>query len=193
MSSRIEYKSVQELRQALESIAPLIEGQVLRPTGTYLRTRIAAYVTTKYMRDGSSDPGSFTPISFSRRGRARRAGATVYGPRPTASGPLRILSGRLVRSITGARTGTGASEAIDEMELKNDVLIVRKGSKVPYARIHEFGGMAGRGLKTRIPARPYLHPAVTAALPEGQSYGARKLNELFKNYLKGPILPPASL
>lgn len=27
---------------------------------------------------------------------------------------------------------------------------------VPYAPIHQFGGMAGRGHKTRIPARPYL-------------------------------------
>ena len=26
----------------------------------------------------------------------------------------------------------------------------------PYARIHQFGGMAGRGKKVAIPARPYL-------------------------------------
>ncbi len=37
------------------------------------------------------------------------------------------------------------------------------GSKdVRYALIHELGGMAGRGKKVRIPARPYLRPAADA-------------------------------
>lgn len=31
-------------------------------------------------------------------------------------------------------------------------------SKVPYARIHEFGGIAGRGAKIR--KRPYIFPAI---------------------------------
>lgn len=30
------------------------------------------------------------------------------------------------------------------------------GPKSKYAAIHQFGGMAGRGRKTSIPARPYL-------------------------------------
>lgn len=30
------------------------------------------------------------------------------------------------------------------------------GSNKAYARIHQFGGMAGRGRKVEIPARPYL-------------------------------------
>lgn len=33
------------------------------------------------------------------------------------------------------------------------------GAASAYAAIHEFGGMAGRGHKTRIPARPYVAPA----------------------------------
>jgi len=33
---------------------------------------------------------------------------------------------------------------------------------VPYARIHEFGGMTGKGHKTRIPARRYVTKAVDA-------------------------------
>lgn len=35
------------------------------------------------------------------------------------------------------------------------------GSNVIYARIHEFGGQAGRGRSVRIPARPYIGPAIT--------------------------------
>lgn len=31
---------------------------------------------------------------------------------------------------------------------------------IPYARIHEYGGMAGRNLMSRIPARPYITPAM---------------------------------
>jgi len=31
---------------------------------------------------------------------------------------------------------------------------------VRYGRIHELGGMAGRGLRSRIPARPVLGPAI---------------------------------
>jgi phage virion morphogenesis protein len=31
------------------------------------------------------------------------------------------------------------------------------GSNVIYARIHQYGGMAGRGKRVRIPARPYLN------------------------------------
>lgn len=34
---------------------------------------------------------------------------------------------------------------------------------VPYARIHEFGGMAGKGRGTYIPARPYLRPSMKQA------------------------------
>jgi phage gpG-like protein len=30
------------------------------------------------------------------------------------------------------------------------------GGHIPYAAIHQFGGMAGRGKKVKIPARPYL-------------------------------------
>lgn len=33
-------------------------------------------------------------------------------------------------------------------------------TNVVYARIHELGGYAGRGRKVRIPARPYLSPAI---------------------------------
>jgi HK97 gp10 family phage protein len=37
---------------------------------------------------------------------------------------------------------------------------VTTGTNVVYAAIHEFGGMAGRGRKVKIPARPYLRPGL---------------------------------
>ena len=36
----------------------------------------------------------------------------------------------------------------------------RVGTNLDYAPIHEFGGMAGRGHKVRIPERPYIRPAL---------------------------------
>ncbi|MCM0081787.1 phage virion morphogenesis protein [Geomonas sp. Red32] len=39
----------------------------------------------------------------------------------------------------------------------NDVSVtIGVGAHIPYAAIHQFGGMTGRGLKTKIPPRPYL-------------------------------------
>jgi phage gpG-like protein len=63
-------------------------------------------------------------------------------------GHLKSRSGHLRRSIKSKvkETNTGA-----EGILSNNVI---------YAAIHEYGGMAGRNLKTRIPARPFLKPAV---------------------------------
>lgn len=37
--------------------------------------------------------------------------------------------------------------------------------RVPYARILEFGGVAGRGKRTKIAERPYLRPAVIDVIP----------------------------
>ncbi|PJG86209.1 phage virion morphogenesis protein [Conservatibacter flavescens] len=45
------------------------------------------------------------------------------------------------------------SESISS-EYDNDNAIV--GTNEPYAAIHQFGGMAGRGKKVKIPARPFL-------------------------------------
>lgn len=58
-----------------------------------------------------------------------------------------MVSGELRRSVKFKVTRTS-----------NDVILVVGPHKV-YASINEFGGMAGRGRKVRIPARPYVWPA----------------------------------
>ncbi len=51
---------------------------------------------------------------------------------------------------------------IDSARLRNSIAAKAEGSKVhvgtnvKYARIHQKGGMAGRGKKVKIPARPFL-------------------------------------
>jgi phage gpG-like protein len=64
------------------------------------------------------------------------------------TGHLRVQSGRLRSSIKGGANRRG------------NKVIGYIGSNVSYAAIHEFGGMAGRGLRSKIPARPYLRPSV---------------------------------
>lgn len=53
--------------------------------------------------------------------------------------------------MSGARSGLLGSISYDAMPDKV-VLVANK----PYAAIHHFGGQAGKGLKTTIPARPYM-------------------------------------
>lgn len=68
------------------------------------------------------------------------------------SGDLLIArTGTLARSVT-------ASVAPGYSETETTATQVW-GSSVPYARIHEYGGYAGRGHKSYIPPRPYLGPA----------------------------------
>ena len=94
-----------------------------------------------------------------------RGGDAVRGrkfPRNTRTGPgtLRIVSGDLLRATE--RDGKGN---IYKLTNQGGTISIDYGVDtgiIPYAAIHEYGGNAGRGLKTRIPARPYLRPAFEA-------------------------------
>lgn len=70
--------------------------------------------------------------------------------------PWRNVTGILERSIDIVQFAKSTGRAV----------VGTWGSRdVRYALIHELGGMAGRGRKTRIPARPYLRPAADAQYP----------------------------
>jgi len=74
----------------------------------------------------------------------------VVGPtkrRLTGGNPLWVRTGRLRASILVDTRRTG-KKVIGEI-----------GTNVVYARIHEFGGRAGRGRKVKIPKRPFLGPS----------------------------------
>ena len=94
-----------------------------------------------------------------------RGGGKVRGrkfPRNTRTGPgtLRVVSGDLLRA-----TELGGRGNIYKATTQGGVVSIEYGvdtNVIPYAAIHEYGGNAGRGLKTRIPARPYLRPAFEA-------------------------------
>lgn len=91
-----------------------------------------------------------------------RGGGKVRGrkfPRNTRTGPgtLRIVSADLLRA-----TERGGKGNIYKLTAQNGTISIDYGVDtgiIPYAAIHEYGGNAGRGGKTPIPARPYLRPA----------------------------------
>jgi len=86
-----------------------------------------------------------------------------YTMRKTGSGSRRkayTLRGGLTKGFE--RYAAGKKTLIDTGRLKNSITAraysgrAVVGTNVIYAAIHQFGGMAGRGRKVRIPARPFL-------------------------------------
>ncbi len=97
------------------------------------------------------------------------------GSRPKGGPATSLLtsrSGALLRSILDS-----VLTGIDPPSPNNSttVITVQMGSSLPYARIQEYGGVAGRatfkkpgGRRAYLPPRPYLEPAfadIQTALP----------------------------
>ena len=129
-----------KLSPALEKFRTRLQDRIVTAAGTAVQLIIARSVTD-YMRDAKGEPLRRSLLD---------------------KGPLRIVTGRLVRSLTGARTGTNQPESIYRVATSSGDVNVTFGSSVPYAAIHEFGGQAGRGLAVTIPGRPYLGPTLLA-------------------------------
>lgn len=78
--------------------------------------------------------------SKSKKTHTKKGKVTRGFERYIANKKILQRSGRLRDSITVHATDT-------------DVTV---GTNLPYAAVHQFGGMAGRGRKVKIPSRPYL-------------------------------------
>jgi len=81
---------------------------------------------------------------------ARRRFETNIGPDDeewTPSGRALAQSGRTLVDRGHLR------DSVTHLASPTEAVI---GSNVVYAAIHQFGGKAGRGLKTTMPSRPYL-------------------------------------
>ena len=84
----------------------------------------------------------------------------VY-PRAGGAGKLQVVTGNLLRAATVYKGKGNATSAKGGGTMFSFVWGIDL-DVIPYARIHEFGGQAGRGLKTTIPKRPYITPAFEA-------------------------------
>lgn len=81
---------------------------------------------------------------------------------------LYVNGGNLLK----AATVPNAQGNVSEVRYQSGEIIYEAGvdlSIIPYARIHEYGGKAGRGLKANIPARPYLEPGVRDYIEDDNS------------------------
>jgi len=85
----------------------------------------------------------------------RKGAAEPPNPPP---GPLAIRSGQLARTVRADRA------RYDGRLFR--ITLRAGGDGVDYGRIHEFGGLAGAGHRSLIPARPYMGPGVNDRLPE---------------------------
>lgn len=81
-------------------------------------------------------------------------------PRTDGGNTLQLVSGKLFKAATVYKAAGNVSEfkavgqGIYSFVWGIDLDIV------PYARIHEYGGQAGRNHAATIPARPYIGPAL---------------------------------
>ena len=101
---------------------------------------------------------------------------------------LTARSSRLIRSLSpqGGAFHAGQREQVRTIEVKGGKIMGFFGSSVPYAAIHEFGGVIhhtnlfGRGINATIhmPARPYLHPAFEKVKPKIEKIMETKIEEV---------------
>lgn len=129
-------KALQDYRRALPAA-------ILRGLRNGLRVA-EGLVKKKYLVRGTYYPGSPSK------------GQRLDPPNPPP-GPLKIRSGRLVRTIRISDIRFNGRQIIGGLQAGD--------SQVRYARIHELGGYAGRGRRTLIRPRPYLRPAMVEARP----------------------------
>lgn len=86
-------------------------------------------------------------------------------PTPAAPGqPPSLIDGTLRRSV---KVKGPSREGADGWKAEI-------GPTAVYGRIQELGGMTGRGHRTRLPARPYLGPALDQVVSSGELEAAMR-------------------
>jgi phage gpG-like protein len=78
----------------------------------------------------------------------------TWSPSPPGDAPA-LVTGALRRSITVKVSSEGFAGAKAEI-----------GPTIIYGRIQELGGSTGRNHSVRLPARPYMRPALEYSMPE---------------------------
>ena len=94
-------------------------------------------------------------------------GVTNPNPKYPSSEPkLNYVKGNLFKAATVYKARGNASQFKQAGDTYSFVWGIDLDI-IPYARIHEYGGMAGRNLMSKIPARPYITPAIKDFQQEG--------------------------
>lgn len=137
-------------------------------------TRIARDAEKMLKRDYLKRGGSFTRTKNpgrSRFGRREKTKTSGYAWVKNPGNWLRWGTGALARSwihVNAIKVRGGWQSRIVSRE------------PVRYARIHEFGGMAGRNHSVRIPKRPYLQPMMDDNMPKWRGWLGDDLRAIFR-------------
>jgi len=140
-------------------------------------TSVSSYMSPHKLRKGEYG------IKGGKRRIGRRVGGTLLG----------ILTSRLSRSILDQESADFGRESIRKIEIFGTEIIGAIGSRVPYALIHEKGGVIqhtnlfGRGISATItiPKRPYLQPAVDKSQSKIVDIFAKNLSVLIQRINHG--------
>ena len=108
-------------------------------------------------------------------------GVTNRKPKyPSTASKLNLVTGNLFKAATVYK----AKGNVSQFKQAGDTYSFIWGIDldiIPYARIHEYGGQAGRNLMSTIPARPYITPAIkdfeSNTLPKIIEIMLRKLSQ----------------
>lgn len=185
-----------------DAIRKLAKIKDLRPARAFLREalidsmrHVGLVATSKYM--------------VQTRAKFSKGGVKITGRKKGKK--LNIMTSRLMRSLIGAASfaqgGAGARETIKKIVFKQRKAVGQYGTKVPYAAIHEFGGVTrphvivprrkkflvfrGRDDKlvfarkvnhpgSRIPARPYLGPALLDSKQQIVEFVRMRMNQYLR-------------
>jgi len=116
-----------ELEEKLHQLAGGIPRRVKEAIAEGVKSRTLRRFEESRAPDGTPWP-PLSPVTLARSKRRRKGAKPLFN------------QGRFRNSIAWT--------------VRGDAIVV--GTNVVYARIHQYGGYAGRGRKVRIPARPYL-------------------------------------
>lgn len=135
------------VRQALAALQA--KAANLRPVMNDLGLGLVTATQRRFERQHDPAGKAWTPLSaatiLQRLGGKRKA----Y----TRKGALRK---RMERKPAGLKILLARGHLRDSITHRAGPDFVEVGTNLVYARIHQLGGEAGRGLRTIIPARPFL-------------------------------------
>lgn len=82
-------------------------------------------------------------------------------PRNPPGTTLQLVTGSLFKAATVYKAKANVTRTEARGGVYSFIWGVDLGI-IPYARIHEYGGLAGRNHAAKIPARPYIGPSIKA-------------------------------
>lgn len=139
----------------------------LRPAMRDIGAHLRSEAVDNFKEQRSPDGQAWRPLSAaSILSRARQCAPKSFAKR---------------RAQTIARFASGAQALLNTGALRNSIQVqevtatsVTVGTRLAYAAIHQFGGMAGRNRKVRIPARPFVGLS---------AQGAQRIVDTLRGYL----------